>query len=737
MTLANLSLWLCTYLLHSSVLLIACCVIDRFGLLKQLRLAEWSWRVALLAGILSASLQYSHLVQRESPVTLPPTKSGPMNVEAGNKISIPSSTSSEHQTSSISAPSTLTSSSMPAKVLPSSLAHNYPLMPTRVDLPSHITRWLEWFAALWLVYAVWCALSVLIQIGLLNRQINKLPSANEYPQEFNLHFVLQSLKLSPSRVRLNHAWHSPFLAPNKLLCIPFQALRELPREQLHAIIAHEVRHLQRQDPIWRIATHLISRIFFFQVLNQMAQRKLNLLAEFDCDYFANQSVEARTDFGETLLWCVENSAQTTLPSIAVTMAAPSALAQRINLLLDDGAIDSLFKKPNFWSNVGLLFALAGSIFMLASLPRFAHAIPALTAAKENTIKTEPKLSSTSEIAHVNTMDEKPNATRDETRKYNRDFRDDDIEIPPPNFKVSVQDLKLDSIEIPSHTASNETPSDIEKKSGGIAAQISTNNEGAKSTNAASDISDIGKPSPEWSELVRRANAGDQQAQLEVGERFWYGEGVKADHRISKTWFEKSAAQGNPRAQAFIRMMHDRESRMSEIEFFTQHFDGQDLKWSEDRCPLPTIDLADQKQNDYPQLIKAIDKSVECRNNYLAELKKQMAGGTIIPTALQNLMTSNELDQANQLIHKVLVRNALVSREKAVAAVDSVREWERKFVTPGSLSSLNPRLTGYYREPEQKGYQVGVVLQPSDLQRNQNNSAGSVTVPNTTPTNPQK
>lgn len=101
MTLANLSLWLCTYLLHSSVLLIACCVIDRFGLLKQLRLAEWSWRVALLAGILSASLQYSHLVQRESPVAVPPTKSGLMNVEAGNKISIPSSTSSEHQTSII------------------------------------------------------------------------------------------------------------------------------------------------------------------------------------------------------------------------------------------------------------------------------------------------------------------------------------------------------------------------------------------------------------------------------------------------------------------------------------------------------------------------------------------------------------------------------------------------------------------------------------------------------------
>ena len=107
-------------------------------------------------------------------------------------------------------------------------------------------------------------------------------------------------------------------------------------------------------------THLISRIFFSGSQSNGARKLKPARGEFDCIILPINLSKHELILARLCFWCVENSAQTTLPSIAVTMAAPSALAQRINLFTRRRC-DRFHRLRNliFWSNVGHFFALAG------------------------------------------------------------------------------------------------------------------------------------------------------------------------------------------------------------------------------------------------------------------------------------------------------------------------------------------------------------------------------------------
>ncbi|HET6611932.1 MAG TPA: M56 family metallopeptidase, partial [Kofleriaceae bacterium] len=71
----------------------------------------------------------------------------------------------------------------------------------------------------------------------------------------------------------------------KEICVPVRA-RDLSPEALDALIAHELAHILRRDPLWRIAAAAAVRGLFFQPLNIIARRNLDSLAEDCCDDWA-------------------------------------------------------------------------------------------------------------------------------------------------------------------------------------------------------------------------------------------------------------------------------------------------------------------------------------------------------------------------------------------------------------------------------------------------------------------
>ena len=150
------------------------------------------------------------------------------------------------------------------------------------------------------------------------------------------------------RVRLTCTWR--LRVPVALgsrgpeVCVPPRALFELSDEQQDALLAHELAHLARRDPLWLPITQLLVSVFFFQPLNWLARRRLRELSELLCDSWA----VAHTGRPLSLAGCLAEVAGWSAGALAThggrradarlpvpgMAGRPSQLAQRIRRLLD-------------------------------------------------------------------------------------------------------------------------------------------------------------------------------------------------------------------------------------------------------------------------------------------------------------------------------------------------------------------------------------------------------------------
>jgi HEAT repeat protein len=89
------------------------------------------------------------------------------------------------------------------------------------------------------------------------------------------------------------------------ICVPDAALTDLDADQQRGLLAHELAHLARRDPLWLDCASIIERVFFFQPLNRLARRELQNAAEYLCDDWA----AARTGSGVPLAKCLARVAE--------------------------------------------------------------------------------------------------------------------------------------------------------------------------------------------------------------------------------------------------------------------------------------------------------------------------------------------------------------------------------------------------------------------------------------------
>ncbi|HKI03517.1 MAG TPA: M56 family metallopeptidase [Thermoanaerobaculia bacterium] len=120
------------------------------------------------------------------------------------------------------------------------------------------------------------------------------------------------------------------------ICVPPKALAGLTKEQQEGMLAHELAHLVRRDPLWLVLSHVLTCVFFFQPLNWVARRRLREISEMLSDEWA----VSRTGRPLSLAGCLAEVAGWSVArrSLPVPSMAdrPSNLAQRIRRLLDDG-----------------------------------------------------------------------------------------------------------------------------------------------------------------------------------------------------------------------------------------------------------------------------------------------------------------------------------------------------------------------------------------------------------------
>lgn len=70
------------------------------------------------------------------------------------------------------------------------------------------------------------------------------------------------------------------------ILIPTQVERRLNREELVALLSHELAHLTRGDIVWLVVGRVLATCFAFQPLNFLARRRWQQHAEFQCDDWA-------------------------------------------------------------------------------------------------------------------------------------------------------------------------------------------------------------------------------------------------------------------------------------------------------------------------------------------------------------------------------------------------------------------------------------------------------------------
>jgi len=98
---------------------------------------------------------------------------------------------------------------------------------------------------------------------------------------------------------------SPVALGLREICVPEAALTDLDADQQRGLLAHELAHLARRDPLWLDGASVVERIFFFQPLNRLARRELQHAAEYLCDDWA----AARTGSGVPLAKCLARVAE--------------------------------------------------------------------------------------------------------------------------------------------------------------------------------------------------------------------------------------------------------------------------------------------------------------------------------------------------------------------------------------------------------------------------------------------
>jgi beta-lactamase regulating signal transducer with metallopeptidase domain len=91
---------------------------------------------------------------------------------------------------------------------------------------------------------------------------------------------------APVRLTVSAGCPTPLLLGRREICVPYRFSRELDAEQQRSALAHELAHLRRRDPLWRLTIEVLAAVFFFQPLHRLARRRLREAAEHLCDDWA-------------------------------------------------------------------------------------------------------------------------------------------------------------------------------------------------------------------------------------------------------------------------------------------------------------------------------------------------------------------------------------------------------------------------------------------------------------------
>lgn len=305
-TLATIAGFGLTFLVHATVLLLAVWAIERLGWLKEPAWAEWAWRVALFGAFVSVAVE---AVPRAAPENKPTAQR--QEAAAALHAPEPREASPSAARPALAGPATAEMPHAPAAVPPASGVPRAPAsaMPFAVRLPDALIVAL---LLLWALGSVILTLRVLRQSrGVLHLR-ERLLRDGEAPGEAAhdaLRTLAREMAVREPMMRILPGLAGPLVLPGAILLPPWAEGLD-PRQQ-RAMLAHELAHLCRRDPLWRPLQRLACVPLFFHPLAWLAVRRLESLAETLCDRAAAERSGGGRPLAECLAECLARAASST------------------------------------------------------------------------------------------------------------------------------------------------------------------------------------------------------------------------------------------------------------------------------------------------------------------------------------------------------------------------------------------------------------------------------------------
>lgn len=336
---APVAAWLLAVAVHGGMLLALAALIDRLAS----RSADWRellWRCALFGGVLSAGLQpltgmtplsghWRIVLPASAPVSAPAHAIGRQGHDPQRDgDAVASMPGADQRLARLSAPAPTV---------------RHAIRPVAKTTPGRAgAAWSVWIVVAWLVGAG----LALTRLGLAwQREQRRLRRLALIPAS---HRAMRDLAALAARARVRVprmyaacAGSSAMALPGRRIVVPQWALDTLGRPRLRAMLAHELAHITRRDPQWKLVAAAWHALFWFLPLAGLARRRLDGLAEFACDAFAARQTGSSRRVAECLAACVEHQVQGRPSSLAPAMAVhESSLMQRIDRLLGGVAVQT-------------------------------------------------------------------------------------------------------------------------------------------------------------------------------------------------------------------------------------------------------------------------------------------------------------------------------------------------------------------------------------------------------------
>jgi beta-lactamase regulating signal transducer with metallopeptidase domain len=341
--------WMLTYALHSSLLVLMASVTTWWLRRRHLSVQETAWKLALLGGLATASLQIGLGIT-------PLTGSWALGVESpATEMAVPAA---EVHQSQLRTHTPASDVAPPADETPSVTA-------ATAASPAQPTKPVAWTVAVtgtWLgVGLVLCLLLGLSYLRLAYRLRGRTEiSSGRLPR------VLTKLLGETSRsfrMTTTHRLRIPIAKGviRREICLPRRALHDLTAEQQETLLAHEAAHLLHRDPSWLAVARFVESLFFFQPLNRLARRRMQEISEFRCDDWTVERTGRPLTLARCLTevagWNVGSAAPVPAPSMAQNT---SGLGSRVRRLLDRDYPQPQEEQPRW-----LRPALAAALLVIA------------------------------------------------------------------------------------------------------------------------------------------------------------------------------------------------------------------------------------------------------------------------------------------------------------------------------------------------------------------------------------